>query len=104
MSKSLFFSVQALQVNQDFKNNYLVCSKILSCLRQVSIVDQTKFNLKDSDFLLILRNSECYSNLQYFLKQFNVEKVIVDLVSFYKYISIYQYINPGNIIYDLYDI
>ncbi|EAR86192.3 transmembrane protein, putative (macronuclear) [Tetrahymena thermophila SB210] len=104
MSKSSFFSVQALQVEQDFKNNYQVCSKILSCLRQVSIVDQTKFNLKDSDFLMILRSQEYYNNLQHFLRYFNVEKVIMDLVTFYKYISIYQYVNPSNIIYDLYDI
>ncbi|EAR86188.2 transmembrane protein, putative (macronuclear) [Tetrahymena thermophila SB210] len=104
MSKSSFFSVQALQVEQDFKNNYQVCSKILSCLRQVSIVDQTKFNLKDSDFLMILRSQEYYNNLQNFLRYFNVEKVIMDLVTFYKYISIYQYVNPANIIYDLYDI
>ncbi|KAL4469628.1 hypothetical protein ABPG74_004881 [Tetrahymena malaccensis] len=104
MSKSSFISVQAIQADQDFKNNYQVCSKILSCLKQVSIVDQIKFNLKDSDFLLILHNSQYCSNLQDFIKQFKVEKVILNLVTFQKYISFYQYVNPANIIYDLYDI
>ncbi|KAL4455342.1 hypothetical protein ABPG74_012494 [Tetrahymena malaccensis] len=102
LTRCIHITVKIEQIEHQQLFDEQVCSKIFDCLKQISIPDQKKLQLKDSDLIQSLKNKIYYNDLLKLLEQINPEIHILNLIAQHKYIYQYQKTNPQLVTYDLY--